>query len=114
MSAAIPEQHPADTEWHRWAPIGQTLDASGIVGGPVPSIRSIEMLPLDQMLVPERPRGGEVDPAECGACRPSEFTIWADADWKVSAGFGGPTALPFVGIVAHALAEGGGAAFPEE
>ncbi|GAA4192839.1 hypothetical protein GCM10022219_13730 [Microbacterium oryzae] len=108
MSAAIPEQHPADTEWHRWAPIGQTLDASGIVGGPVPSIRSIEMLPLDEMLVPERPRGGEVDPAECSTCRPSEFTIWADADWKVGAGFGGPTGLPFVAAIAprrHVLLE---------
>ena len=30
------------------------------------------------MLVPEKPRAGELDRAECGHCRPSEHTIWAD------------------------------------
>ncbi|WP_217180566.1 hypothetical protein [Streptomyces sp. AC495_CC817] len=98
MSAA--EQHPADTDWHRWAPIGETLDASGVPGsGPAPSIAAFELLPLEEMLVPERPRGGELDPSQCGHCQPQEHTIWQDDDWRVNAGFGGATGLPFVGAI---------------
>lgn len=93
-------QHPADTDWHRWAPIGETLDASAVAGsGPVPSLAEFGMLPLGDMLVPEQPRSGERDPSECHHCRPSEYTIWADDDWQVNAGFGGNTGLPFVGAI---------------
>lgn len=61
------EQHPADTDWHRWAPIGQTLDTSQVPGsGPAPSIAAFELLPLAEMLVPEKPRGGELDPRNAG------------------------------------------------
>lgn len=101
------QQRPADSPWHRWAPIGQTLDASHVAGGPVPSIRSLELLPLDQMLVPERPRAGETDPSECVACKPSEHTIWANDAWGVRAGFATP-GLPFVAALApreHVLLE---------
>ncbi len=94
------EQHPADTDWHRWAPIGQTLDTSGVPGsGPVPSIAAFELLPLEEMLVPERPRRGEIDPSECGQCKPSEYTIWHDDEWQVSSGFPGGIGLPFVGAI---------------
>lgn len=94
------EQHPADTDWHRWAPIGQTLDTSQVPGsGPAPSIAAFELLPLAEMLVPEKPRGGELDPAECWHCRPSEYTIWQDDEWRVGGGMQGPTGLPFVGAI---------------
>lgn len=94
------EQHPADSDWHRWAPIGETLDATSVPGsGPAPSIAAFELLPLDRMLVPEKPRNGELDPATCGHCRPSEHTIWQDDEWRVNAGFGGPTGLPFVAAI---------------
>lgn len=94
------EQHPADTEWHRWAPIGEVLDASGVAGsGPAASIAAFELLALDEMLVPEKPRSGELDPSECGHCRPSEHTIWHDDHWRVNAGFHGASGLPFVGAI---------------
>lgn len=93
-------QHPADTEWHRWAPIGQTLDTSGVPGsGPVPSIAAFDLLPIEPMLVPEKPRHGEVDPSECGSCIPSKRTIWHDDEWQVSSGFEGGVGLPFVGSI---------------
>ncbi|MFE6996827.1 hypothetical protein ACFVAE_12765 [Microbacterium sp. NPDC057659] len=102
-------QHPADTEWHRWAPIGETLDTSSTPGsGPAPSIAAFELLPLAEMLVPEKPRGGELDPSECGHCKPSEYTIWQDDDWRVVSGFPGGVGLPFVGALSprrHALLE---------
>lgn len=95
------EQHPADTAWHRWAPIGETLDTSGVPGsGPAPSIAEFGLLPLAPMLVPEKPRHGEVDPSTCGHCRPSEFTIWQDDEWRVGGGMQGATGLPFVGAIA--------------
>lgn len=94
------EQHPPDTAWHRWAPIGQTLDTSGVPGsGPAPSIAAFDLLPLETMLVPERPRRGENDPSECGHCKPSEYTIWHDDDWRVNSGFEGGLGLPFVGAI---------------
>ena len=82
------EQHPADTDWHRWAPIGQTLDTSRTPGsGPVPSIAAFELLPIEPMLVPEKPRGGELDASTCHHCGPAnEFTIWQDDGWRVSGG----------------------------
>ncbi|GGD64179.1 hypothetical protein [Microbacterium murale] len=93
-------QHPADTEWHRWAPIGETLDTSGVPGsGPVPSIAAFELLPLEPMLVPEQPRRGEVDASECGHCKPSKRTIWHDDEWQVSSGFEGGVGLPFIGSI---------------
>ncbi len=100
-------QRPADSPWHRWAPIGRTLDASGVVGGPVPSIESLRLLPLDEMLAPERPRHGEGDPSECGHCKPSEHTIWANNTWQVGSGFAIP-GLPFIASISpreHVLLE---------
>ncbi|MGW8482897.1 hypothetical protein ACWGJP_07140 [Microbacterium sp. NPDC055903] len=98
--SSLPEQHPADTAWHRWAPVGQTLDTSGVPGsGPAPSLAAFELLPLDPMLVPERPRRGETDPSECGHCLPSPHVIWEDDDWRVVSGFEGGVGLPFVGAL---------------
>jgi hypothetical protein len=51
------------------------------------------------MLVPERPRGGELDRGECHHCRPNEHTIWQDDLWQLAAGFA-PSGLPFVGGLA--------------
>ena len=94
------EQHPADTDWHRWAPIGQTLDTSGVPSrAPAASIAAFGLLPLEPMLVPEKPRGGELDPSTCHHCKPSEFTIWQDDEWRVSGGMQGPTGIPFVGAI---------------
>lgn len=57
------------------------------------------MRPLEPMLVPEKPRGGEIDPHECGSCKPSENTIWHDDLWQIRARSeaGG---LPFIAAIA--------------
>lgn len=73
----------------------------------MPSIASLKLLPLDEMLSPEKPRGGELDPAECGHCRPSEHTIWANDTWSVRSGFAIP-GLPFIAALSpreHVLLE---------
>jgi hypothetical protein len=59
------------------------------------------------MLVPEQPRSGQLDRAECGHCRPSEHTIWHDNLWQVRSGFE-PLRIPFIGGIApreHVLLE---------
>lgn len=93
------DQHPADSAFHRRLPIGEALDASAVAEGLPWAFETITMRPLEPMLVPEKPRGGELDPAECGPCAPSEFTIWHDEHWQVRAGWeiGG---LPFIGAIA--------------
>lgn len=99
--------------------------------GPTPGIAAFELLPIEPMLVPEKPRNGEIDPSQCGDCRPSEHTVWQDDGWRVNAGFKVAAGLPFVGaisprlhvrledalrehldIVARELAAGGGDAYP--
>ena len=42
---------------------------------------------------------GELDRAECGHCRPSEHTVWADNLWQVRAGWD-RMGLPYVGGIA--------------
>lgn len=107
MSDDAFEQHPAETEFHRRLPIGEVLDASALTDGLPWAFDEVTMRPLEPMLVPEKPRGGEVDPENCFSCTPSEFTIWHDEHWQVRAGWrvGG---LPFMGAIsprAHWLLE---------
>lgn len=101
-------QHHADSPWHRWAPIGETLDASAVASNaPASSIEAFSLLPLADMLAPEKPRSGEEDPSECHHCNPSEHTIWANDTWQVRSGFAVP-GLPFVAAIApvdHVLLE---------
>lgn len=92
------EQHPADTSFHARLPFGERLDASALTEGLPWAFEEITMRPLEPMLVPEKPRNGELDPENCSSCAPSEFTIWQDDLWQVRAGWdiGG---LPFVGAI---------------
>lgn len=92
------EQHPADTAFHVRLPFGERLDASALTEGLPWAFEEITMRPLEPMLVPEKPRNGELDPENCSSCAPSEFTIWHDDLWQVRAGWdiGG---LPFVGAI---------------
>ena len=99
MSDAPFEQHPADSVYHRRLPIGERLDATSLTEGLPWAIEELTMRPLEPMLVPEIPRGGEVDPAECRTCQPNVHTIWQDEHWKVTAGWE-PGGLPFIGAIA--------------
>ena len=92
------EQHPADTPFHRRLPIGERPDGSWVTQGPAHAYESVVMRPLEPMLVPEKPRGGELDPESCGSCTPDEHTIWHDEHWQVRAGFE-PGGLPFIGAI---------------
>lgn len=91
--------HEADSPYHRTLPIGQRLSAQPLVDDALSSFEAVTIRALEPMLVPEEPRAGELDPAECAHCKPSPFTIWADELWHVNAGFA-PFALPFVGGIA--------------
>lgn len=92
-------QHPADTEWHCLQKVGDRLDASAMTEGLPWAFEEVTLRPLEPFLVPEKPRGGEVDASECHTCRPHPNVIWQDDLWQVSAGWevGG---LPFVGAIA--------------
>jgi hypothetical protein len=94
--------HEADSPYHRTLPIGERLSAQPLVEDRLSCFEEVTLKALEPMLVPEEPRAGELDPSECGHCRASEFTIWADEHWHVNAGFA-PTGLPYVGGLAPNL-----------
>jgi hypothetical protein len=92
-------QHPATSPYHDQLPIGERLSAGPLVTDPLSCFEAVTLRPLEAMLVPERPRHGELDRSECGHCKPSEHTIWRDDLWHVNAGFTS-MGIPFVGGLA--------------
>lgn len=93
------ETASADSPFHRTLPIGERLSGDPLLAGDLSSFDQVSLKPLAEMRVPERPRAGELDRAECGHCRPSEHTIWHDEDWQVRAGWE-RMGIPFVGGIA--------------
>jgi hypothetical protein len=93
------ETDDADSAYHRLLPIGTRLTGDPLVDDDLSCFEAVTLKPLEPMLVPEKPRAGELDPASCGHCRPSEFTIWRDDLWHVNAGFE-PMRIPFIGGLA--------------
>jgi diadenosine tetraphosphate (Ap4A) HIT family hydrolase len=87
---------PAQSPYHQRLPYGERLSAAPLTGSPFFGFEGdLSMQPLEPMLVPEEPRSGELDPAECFHCRPSpEHLIWRDERWHVGAA--PVTGLPFV------------------
>ena len=90
---------PADSAYHRTLPIGERLSGQPLVDDWLSCFEEVTLTPLEPMLVPEKPRSGELDRAACGHCRPSEHTIWRDELWHVKAGFE-PMRIPFIGGIA--------------
>jgi hypothetical protein len=87
--------HPASSRWHDGLPIGERLSARPLLDQPLIGFEDARMKPLEPMLVPERPRGGELDPSECFHCdRGRDHWIWADDLWHV--GSSGPSGIPFI------------------
>ena len=81
------EQHPAESPFHARLAIGERMDATALTDGLPWAFEHVTMRPLEPMLMPEHPRGGEVDPQNCSSCKPSEHTIWHDDLWQVRAGW---------------------------
>jgi len=92
------DQAPAESPFHSRLPIGERLDASALTDGLPWAFEQIVMRPLEPMLTPEKPRGGEADRADCGPCRPSPDIIWHDDLWQVYAAQE-PSGLPFIGAL---------------
>jgi hypothetical protein len=90
------EREPARSAWHARMPYGERLSAQPLLDSPYVHIEGdLRMAPLAPMMVPERPRGGELDPAECFHCTTgTDEAIWRDEHWHV----GNPPSfgLPFV------------------
>ncbi|MDN4174655.1 hypothetical protein QWY28_16965 [Nocardioides sp. SOB77] len=93
------DQQPADSPYHRTLPIGERLDASPLLEGPLTSFEDVRLLPLAPMLVPEEPRRGVEDRSACPHCTLGRHTIWADDTWHVTAGWT-RMGLPYVGGLA--------------
>lgn len=90
------ETEPADSAWHRRMPYGERVSAQPLLDSPyVHFDGNVEMSVLEPMLVPEKPRGGELDPGECFHCATGTGNaIWRDDHWHV----GNPPTfgLPFI------------------
>jgi hypothetical protein len=93
------EIQPADSAYHRLLPIGERVSAAPLVDDWLSCFEEVTLEPLAPMLLPERPRAGELDRSECGHCRLGEHTIWADDLWHVNAGWD-RMGLPYVGGLA--------------
>ncbi len=102
------EQQPADSPYHRsLPPAGTVVSPEPLLDDWLSCFDAATLSPLAPMLVPEEPRAGTVDRAECGHCRTSEHTIWRDDLWQVRSGFA-PMGIPFIGGIApreHVLLE---------
>lgn len=98
MSDAYETRH-ADSPYHRTLPIGAQLSGEPLVDDDLSCFEAVTLKPLAPMMVPERPRSGELDASECGHCRPSEHTIWRDDRWHVNAGWT-RMGIPFIGGIA--------------
>jgi hypothetical protein len=94
------ETAAADSPYHRTLPIGERLSTRPLVeDDPLSCFDDVTLSPLAPMLVPEKPRVGALDRAECGHCRPSDHTIWTDDLWQVRAGWD-RMGIPYIGGIA--------------
>ncbi|OLT35325.1 hypothetical protein BJF82_00755 [Kytococcus sp. CUA-901] len=103
----MPSSRPASSPFHDRLEPGRVYDASPLAQGDISMFDAVTLRPLEEMLVPEHPRSGETDPAECWHCQPAESTIWQDDLWQLRSG-GLRTGLPFLGGFApreHVLLE---------
>jgi diadenosine tetraphosphate (Ap4A) HIT family hydrolase len=92
--------HQASSRWHDAVPIGERMSAAPLLDDPMTAFEGdLRLAPIEPMLVPEKPRHGELDPTECGHCKPGDWPwLWRDEHWHVS---GAPSAgIPFWGGLA--------------
>ncbi|GAA3146452.1 hypothetical protein JOF29_001898 [Kribbella aluminosa] len=83
------------SDYHRRLPYGERRSAEPLVGHPFfPFEGDVQVVPLDEPVLPEPTRGGEGG-EDCWSCsEPDKDAIWRDAQWKLKARK--PSGLPFV------------------
>ena len=88
------------SEYHRRLPYGERMSAEPLLGGPFfPFEGDLQVVPLDQPVLPEPPRNGEPGGRPCPTCAdPDENAIWSDEQWILKAGLESP-GLPFVALL---------------
>jgi hypothetical protein len=88
------------SQYHRNLPYGERMSAEELVGHPFfPFEGDVQVVALDEPVIPEPPRRGEPGGKPCGSCeKPDWSVIWRDEQWKLKTGFG-PDGLPFVAIL---------------
>lgn len=86
---------PASSRWHDRIPIGERMSAQPLLDDPLGSFEGdLRLAPIAPMLVPEEPRGGELDSESCFHCTTgNRDAIWRDEHWHV--GTPPSTGLPF-------------------
>jgi len=88
------------SEYHRRLPYGERMSAEPLVGLPFfPFEGDVQVVPLDEPVLPEPPRRGELGGEPCATCaEPDRSVIWRDDQWHLKAGFT-PSGLPMVAIL---------------
>jgi hypothetical protein len=89
MSASTSDPRTLSS-YHARLPYGERVSAEPLVGAPFFPFEGdgLTVVPLDEPIVPEPPRGGEPGGEECFRCaNPDANVIWHDEHWEVRAGF---------------------------
>ncbi|MGH3499848.1 MAG: hypothetical protein ACRDQA_02925 [Nocardioidaceae bacterium] len=89
--------HSQISDFHARLPYGERVSSDPVAGGPFfPFEGDLNVVPLDEPVVPEPPRNGEPGAEECFRCAsPEGSVIWRDEHWNLRAGFETP-GLPMV------------------
>ncbi|TCN40773.1 hypothetical protein EV644_10555 [Kribbella orskensis] len=87
------------SEYHRRLPYSERMSAEPLLGGPFfPFEGDLQVVPLNEPVLPEPPRSGEDGGRPCPKCEdPDRFVIWRDGHWHLKAF--GPSGLPFVAVL---------------
>jgi hypothetical protein len=87
------------SEYHQRLPYGERVSAEPMVGQPFfPFDGDLQVVPLDQPVLPEPPRAGEPGGNPCMTCTdPDQGAIWADDQWILKGGM--QNGLPMVALL---------------
>jgi hypothetical protein len=66
------ETAAADSAYHHTLPIGERVSARPLTDDALSCFDDVTLSELAPMLVPEKPRAGALDRADCAHCRPSD------------------------------------------
>jgi hypothetical protein len=97
MSTSTPSDPRSLSSYHARLPYGERVSPEPLLGGSFfPFDGDLSVVPLDEPVVPEPPRGGEPGGEPCFRCaNPDANVIWRDDRWEIRAGFE-PIGLPMI------------------